>query len=425
MNYNDNFNPYADTYSVPQNMAATAENPQSPNNKKNKKKKSGFKKVAGLTAGALLLGAVAGGACYGVTYAGYKIFPMEEKVVEINNNGGSEGSTVKQEIVKKEINATVLDASEIVESVIKSVVAVNGSVLSESVFGTTQSSVSGSGFVIRETDTELLIATNAHVIEDVTNTTVTFYDGSKVNATVKGKKTNPDVAVILVKKSDIPKEAEYTVAEIGNSDEIKVGEAAIAIGNSLGYGISVTTGCISALDKTITISGVEYRNLIQTDAAINFGNSGGPLFNAQGQVIGINSAKTVRTGSEGMGYAISISSIKELLEDLSDKNQYSDEERGYLGITGVTITESISEQYGYPVGVLVRTIADNSSFIEAGIVKNDIITYLDDKQILSYDELRDEMKYYKPGDEVTLKYMHLNDKGDYEERTAKVTLVAK
>lgn len=425
MNYNDNFNPYADTYSVPQNMAATAENPQSPNNKKNKKKKSGFKKVAGLTAGALLLGAVAGAACYGVTYAGYKIFPMEEKVVEINNNGGSEGSTVKQEIVKKEINATVLDASEIVESVIKSVVAVNGSVLSESVFGTTQSSVSGSGFVIRETDTELLIATNAHVIEDVTNTTVTFYDGSKVNATVKGKKTNPDVAVILVKKSDIPKEAEYTVAEIGNSDEIKVGEAAIAIGNSLGYGISVTTGCISALDKTITISGVEYRNLIQTDAAINFGNSGGPLFNAQGQVIGINSAKTVRTGSEGMGYAISISSIKELLEDLSDKNQYSDEERGYLGITGVTITESISEQYGYPVGVLVRTIADNSSFIEAGIVKNDIITYLDDKQILSYDELRDEMKYYKPGDEVTLKYMHLNDKGDYEERTAKVTLVAK
>ena len=425
MNYNDNFNPYADTYSVPQNMAATAENPQSPNNKKNKKKKSGFKKVAGLTAGALLLGAVAGGACYGVTYAGYKIFPMEEKVVEINNNGGSEGSTVKQEIVKKEINATVLDASEIVESVIKSVVAVNGSVLSESVFGTTQSSVSGSGFVIRETDTELLIATNAHVIEDVTNTTVTFYDGSKVNATVKGKKTNPDVAVILVKKSDIPKEAEYTVAEIGNSDEIKVGEAAIAIGNSLGYGISVTTGCISALDKTITISGVEYKNLIQTDAAINFGNSGGPLFNAQGQVIGINSAKTVRTGSEGMGYAISISSIKELLEDLSDKNQYSDEERGYLGITGVTITESISEQYGYPVGVLVRTIADNSSFIEAGIVKNDIITYLDDKQILSYDELRDEMKYYKPGDEVTLKYMHLNDKGDYEERTAKVTLVAK
>ena len=231
-----------------------------------------------------------------------------------------------------------------------------------------------------------------------------------------------------MKLSDIPDGANYTIATLGDSQDIRVGEAAIAVGNSMGYGISVTTGCISALNKTVTVENTEYKNLIQTDAAINPGNSGGALFNAQGEVIGINSVKMKETGVEGMGYAISISSVRDIIDDLSTavtRDKLSDDERGYLGITGVSITEDISKTYGQPVGVAVRSVSDDSAAANAGLLKNDIIVSFDGKNVSTIDELVSMMSYYAQGDTVKVEFYRLNSEGEYEKQSVDVTLTAK
>ena len=270
--------------------------------------------------------------------------------------------------------------------------------------------------------------TNSHVIEDVDNPQITFYDGSTVDVVVKGKKSEYDLAVLAAKLSDISSEAQYSIAVMGESDSVRVGQAAIAVGNSMGYGISVTTGCISALDKTVMVENVSYEHLIQTDAAINPGNSGGALFNAKGEVIGINSVKMSQTGVEGMGYAISVTSVMDIIKDLSlkeTKEELSDDERGYLGITGITITSGISMEYGYPEGILIRSVSENSAAANAGIIKNDILKSFDGEIIDNYDELTELMRYYTVGEEVEVVYYHMNDKGDYEEKTATLILTAK
>ena len=271
------------------------------------------------------------------------------------------------------------------------------------------------------------MVTNAHVIDGVENLAVTFYDGSKVPVEVKNKKSSYDLAVISAKLSDIPKDAIYTIATLGDSSQIKVGEAAIAVGNSMGYGISVTTGCISALDKTVTVDSTEYNNLIQTDAAINPGNSGGALFNAQGEVIGINSVKMSTTGVEGMGYAISISSVKDIINELSttdSRKQLDDDERGYLGITGVSITSQISQTYGYPVGVAIRSITKNGAADKAGLIKNDIICSFDGETVETIDSLVELMKCYAVGETVKVEYYHMNSSGEYEKTSTTVTLTS-
>ena len=401
-----------------------------------KKGMNKFAKGAVAVACAVVLGAVAGVACYGVSYAGYSLFPIKNSAQEAKADTATDGATqVNKETtsVKKDIKATVYDVSDIVDNVITSVVAINGQYTEQVNYGffgsqTYQSKVSGSGIIIGKTDEELLVVTNAHVIDNVDDLAVTLYDGNEISASVKDSKSSYDLAVLSVKLSDIPDGANYTIATLGDSQDIRVGEAAIAVGNSMGYGISVTTGCISALNKTVTVENTEYKNLIQTDAAINPGNSGGALFNAQGEVIGINSVKMKETGVEGMGYAISISSVRDIIDDLSTavtRDKLSDDERGYLGITGVSITEDISKTYGQPVGVAVRSVSDDSAAANAGLLKNDIIVSFDGKNVSTIDELVSMMSYYAQGDTVKVEFYRLNSEGEYEKQSVDVTLTAK
>ena len=393
------------------------------------KKPNIFAKIGIAVAGAVVLGGVAGIACYGVSYAGYSLFPIASQN-STDSTVVTQGATQTVTTYNQNVNTTVMDVSDMVSNVISSIVAVNGTTTTTSSYGffgtqTYESTVSGSGIIIGSNETELLIATNAHVVEDVDNLTITTYDGSTISAVVKGLKSNYDLAVLAVNLSDIPTDAIYSFATLGETSEIKVGEAAIAIGNSLGEGISVTTGVVSALNKTITVDSVEYNNLIQTDAAINPGNSGGALFNAAGEVIGINSAKIETTGVEGMGYAISISSVMDIISDLSleeTKIKLSDDERGYLGITCVSINEQISAQYGYPVGVLVRGVTEGGAADVAGLVKNDIIYSVDGETVSSSEEMIDMLCYYAIGEQVEIEYYHMNDRGEFESKTVTVTL---
>lgn len=397
------------------------------------KKKNWFVRGVAMVVCAVLLGGVAGVACYGVSYAGYSLFPIKNSS---QTDALAKPATTAAQLgnvnANKDITATVYDVSDIVDSVISSVVAINGEYTQEVNYGwfgsqTQKSTVSGSGIIIGSTDDELLMVTNAHVIDGVENLAVTFYDGSKVPVEVKNKKSSYDLAVISAKLSDIPKDAIYTIATLGDSSQIKVGEAAIAVGNSMGYGISVTTGCISAIDKTVTVESTEYNNLIQTDAAINPGNSGGALFNARGEVIGINSVKMSTTGVEGMGYAISISSVKDIINELSttdSRKQLDDDERGYLGITGVSITSQISQTYGYPVGVAIRNITKNGAADKAGLIKNDIICSFDGETVETIDSLVELMKYYAVGETVKVEYYHMNSSGEYEKTSTTVTLTS-
>lgn len=397
---------------------------------KKRKMKTGVK-VLLFIVGAIGLGALAGVTCYGVNYLGHTLFPItiNQNIYEQPPTGNSTITNIDP-IAKDDIDVRVFDVSDVVGNVISSVVAINGTYTTNTGIwgGTYESEVSGSGIIIGVNETELLIVTNAHVVEDVDDTRITFYDGSEVAVNIKGKKSEYDLAVLSAKLSDIPNDAIYSIANIGDSNEIKVGQAAIAVGNSMGYGISVTTGCISALNKTVTVDSVSYKNLIQTDAAINPGNSGGALFNAQGEVIGINSVKMSNTNVEGMGYAISISSVMDIINEMSleeTREKLSDDERGYLGITGISITSGISESYGYPIGILVRSVTSGGAADRAGIVKNDVIKSFDGEIIDNYDELIDMMCYYPVGEEVDIVYYRLNSKGEYEEHQTKVVLTAR
>ncbi|MGN0375791.1 MAG: S1C family serine protease [Butyrivibrio sp.] len=407
-----------------------------PEHKKTKGAKKGpnkFLKAVTAIVCAVILGGVAGIACYGVSYLGFAVFPVKTSLTENaaqDKNGTSAPVTYVNTISDDKISVNVYDVSDMVASVISSVVAINGTYTVNTGFwgGQYESTVSGSGIVIGATEDELLIVTNAHVIDNVDKLQVTFYDGSEVDVSVKGKKSDVDLAVLAAKLPDIPEDAIYTVAVMGETGELQVGQAAIAVGNSMGYGISVTTGCISALDKTVTVDNVDYEHLIQTDAAINPGNSGGALFNAKGEVIGINSVKMSTTGVEGMGYAISVSSVMDIIKELSiqeTKEKLSDDERGYMGITGITITSGIAKEYGYPEGILIRSVSKNSAAANAGIIKNDILKSFDGEILDSYEELVEMMSYYAVGEEVEIAYYHMNNEGEYIEKTTTVVLTAR
>lgn len=410
---------------------------------------------------AVLIGSVAGASCYGAMYAGYINFPIKSNdssdlsdeqlsqiAREINKNyltdttydTASTGSTlasVSSGTAASGVN--VLDVSGIVEHVISSVVAISGTqtVTSGSYgfsfWGNYQQSyeagVSGSGIIIGANDTELLVVTNAHVVENVNNLKVTFADGSEVDAVIKGMKSDSDLAVVAVKLDDISDStmSAISIAKLGSSTDVKVGEAAIAIGNAAGYGISVTTGIVSAVDKSLTVDNVVYDDLIQTDAAINPGNSGGALFNAQGEVIGINSVKMSDTKVEGMGYAISIDSVKDIIDDLSTQTTrvaLDNEKRGYLGVSGNSVTSEISQMYGWPEGVLIKSITEGSAAENAGLEINDVITSFDGKEVDSWETLVNMMQYYEVGEQVELTYSRF-ERGSYVENTVTVTLTEK
>ncbi len=401
---------------------------------------------------AVVIGAVAGASCYGAMYAGYINFPVKgndelsdeqlsQIARELNKNyltsSASTGSTLTNvSSSTASSGTTVLDVSGIVDNVISSVVAISGTetvTSGYSGFGfwgnyqqSYEASVSGSGIIIGANDTELLVVTNAHVVDGVNNLKVTFGDGAEVDAVVKGIKSDSDLAVVAVKLADISDStmSAISIAKLGSSTDVKVGEAAIAIGNAAGYGISVTTGIVSAVDKSLTVDNVVYEDLIQTDAAINPGNSGGALFNAQGEVIGINSVKMTDTKVEGMGYAISIDSVKDIIDDLSTQTTrvaLDNDERGYLGVSGNTVTSEISQTYGWPEGVLIKSITEDSAAENAGLEVNDVITSFDGKDVDSWETLVNMMQYYEVGEEVELTYSRF-ERGSYVENTITVTL---
>ena len=292
---------------------------------------------------------------------------------------------------------------------------------------------SGSGIIIGKNDTELLIATNYHVVDGADTLSVGFVDSTACEAKVKGYDSGKDLAVVAVSLDDIDSDTldAISVATIGNSDDLKVGEQVIAIGNALGYGQSVTTGIVSAKNRQVNSDDTigDYNsdsnkttNLIQTDAAINPGNSGGALLNMNGEVVGINSSKLASTEVEGIGYAIAISDVTDTLESLmNEETRDKVEDHGVLGVTVSTVSDEASEVYGVPEGVLVRDVTAGGAADEAGITAKTIITEFEGKTVTSMEQLVDMLSYYEPGEEVELTVEVPSD-GGYKEDTVKVTL---
>ena len=288
----------------------------------------------------------------------------------------------------------------------------------------------GSGFIVGQNDKELLIATNNHVIDGAKTISVQFIDEQIYEATVKGTDSSNDLAVIAVQTSKIKESTmnKIRVADLGDSSKIKVGEMAVAIGNALGYGQSVTVGYISAKDREISesesgsssSSSSNTIKAIQTDAAINPGNSGGALINMQGQVIGINSAKIAASEVEGVGYAIPISVAKPIIEDLMNKENLKDSEKGYLGISGRTVSDEMAA-YNMPNGVYVAEVSKNGAADKAGIQKGDIITSINNMEVRSIESLQEKANSYKKGTQVEI-ILQRSDSGTYKEKKVKVTL---
>ena len=293
---------------------------------------------------------------------------------------------------------------------------------------------SGSGIIVGKNDDELLIATNYHVVEGADTLSVAFTDGNAVEASVKGFDEERDLAVVSVSLDDVEDDTmdAISIANIGSSDDLKVGEQVVAIGNALGYGQSVTTGIVSAKNRrmdsdnnTVTDGSDDSSdgvNLIQTDAAINPGNSGGALLNMDGEVVGINSAKLASTEVEGMGYAIAISDVTDTLEQLMNETPRDKvDNHGVLGITGMSVSDEASQYYGVPEGVLVSEVTDGGAADKAGIKEKSIITEFDGKRVRSIDELVSRLEYYEPGEEVEVT-LEVADGDSYKEKKITVTL---
>ena len=325
----------------------------------------------------------------------------------------------------------VYDVSDMVETVMPAMVSVinNYTETISSFWGysyTQPGASSGSGIIIGENETELLIATNYHVVSGSDAIEITFIDGSKANAYIKGTDPRMDLAVVSVVLEELTPEtkAAIAVASLGDSESLKLGQPVIAIGNALGYGQSVTTGCVSAIDRKIDMEDGTTGNFIQTDAAINPGNSGGALLNLQGQVIGINSSKIGGSAIEGIGFAIPISAAEPIISDLAlqtTKIKVEESKRGYLGISIEEVTASISKAYGMPQGVFVGELIEGGAAKAAGIKVRDIIVQLDSFQVKSYADLQEALQYYAAGTTVDVTVMRVED-GEYVSVTLEVTL---
>ncbi|MCI6240563.1 MAG: trypsin-like peptidase domain-containing protein [Clostridium sp.] len=398
--------------------------PKTPHNKR-----TFWKKGVAVVASAAVFGGVAGGAFYGI--AGNQIKKLDA-LMNTTTEAASTTSAPTTESLSLTSTASVgngMDVSTIAENVMPSVVAINISAIVEQqgMFGYTQqyeAEGSGSGIIIGENDSELLMVTNNHVVSDATTVNVTFADGESYEAQVKSTDSDTDLAIVVVKLSDIKESTmnQIKIATIGDSDSLKVGEQVVAIGNALGYGQSVTTGIVSAKDRT---NSTNTTPLIQTDAAINPGNSGGALLNMKGEVIGINSSKYSDTTVEGMGYAIPITAVQDRLDDLMNRQtreKVSEEEKGYLGISCQTVSSDVSEVYGIPAGVLVAEVQSGSAAEKAGIKKNYVITKIDGQSISSAEELTEKLNYYKSGETVPITYEYMKN-NEYTEKTVDVTLM--
>ena len=410
---------------------------QSAESKKTHKKGSTFKRIVGISAAALLFGTVAGGTMFGVNNLATNLMKTEEESTALSKKAPEVSSVELKEASKAVTTAnnsspTVADVSPIAESAMPSVVAIKGttSVEAYSWFGegqTYDTPSSGSGIIIGKNDTELLVVTNNHVVEDTKDLSVVFIDNEEVKASVKGRDSDNDIAIMAVKLEDIKPETleKIAVAHMGDSDELKVGQGVVAIGNALGYGQSVTVGYVSAIDREVTTKDSSIKNLLQTDAAINPGNSGGALLNMNGEVIGINTAKYASTEVEGMGYAIPISKVKDIIAELSSKETRSDKvdeaKQGYLGIQGKNIGEDVAKAYDMPRGIYVYKIVENSSAANSDLREKDIITKVDSQSVKNMEELKELLSYYQSGEKVKLTVQRLKD-SEYEEKEIEITL---
>ena len=327
--------------------------------------------------------------------------------------------------------STVTDVSSIAEKAMPSLVAINDTMTVEqnNFFGmpqTYQAQSSGSGIIVGQNDTELLIATNNHVVSGATDMKVTFNDSTQVAAAVKGTDSATDLAIVAVKLSDIPSDtmSKIKAATLGSSDNVKVGQQVIAIGNALGYGQSLTVGYVSALDREITDENGIQHTYLQTDAAINPGNSGGALLDLNGNVIGINAAKNASTEVEGMGFAIPISKAQEILNNLMTKKTretVDESAQGYLGIQGTNIDANASKEYGMPVGIYVYKIVPGGAAANSDLKEKDIITKFDGQSVTNMEELKQMLTYYKGGSTVDLTVQSLVN-GAYVEHDVQITL---
>ena len=421
------------------------------------------KKAAGIALCAVLAGGLAAGSFEGInTLTGWNSSTVEaasnsenrtllqtksKKNKDKDKDSDSKDSDSKDEKSEDTSDETTakgsLDVSDIAAEGMKSVVSITTKSVQDVQdyigyygFGgsqgyTTQQEVegSGSGIIVGKNDDNLLIATNYHVVEGADTVSVTCIDGETYEATVNGYDEDKDLAVVSVSLSDISDDTmdQIEVATIGSSDDLKVGEQVVAIGNALGYGQSVTTGIVSAKNRKLDENGQadedsDGTNLIQTDAAINPGNSGGALLNMKGEVVGINSAKLASTEVEGMGYAIAISDVSDVLENLMNETPRDKvDNHGVLGITGMTVSDEASQYYGVPEGVLVAEVTKDSAADKAGIKEKTIITEFDGKRVRSIDTLVDMLQYYKPGEDVDVTIEVIDGDG-YKEKTVTVTL---
>ena len=414
------------------------QNGDQPENKPHKEKKphKNMMRAAAVAGFAILFGVVSSAVFLATNVVGGRLLGL----------GSSDGTTTTSS--DKISNGTTLstsssvvtsDVSEVVDKVMPSIVSITSMSVQEvqSFFGGTYEQTSegaGTGIIIGKNDTELLIVTNNHVVEGSDTLTVTFNDQSSVEANIKGTDATYDVAVIAVALDQISDDTmdAISVATLGDSTNLKIGEPAIAIGNALGYGQSVTTGVISALGRSVSTTDTQTgetqesgAKLIQTDAAINPGNSGGALVNVNGEVIGINSAKLTGESVEGIGYAIPISDVSDLIQNLMNqetKTKVPENERGLLGITGMSVSDAFSQQIDVPAGVYVMEVSSGSGADKAGMTKGSIITAINGSSIDSMEALQEQLQYYAKGETVSLTILVPQSNGEYEEQTLDVTL---
>lgn len=394
------------------------------------------KKWVTVVAMALVFGLIAGGTMFGVNAAGNYLA----------GNDSSSDQVGQTQTTSSDSNSSSSDGggqgtvAEVAKNAMPSVVTISTMSVEEmrSFFGGTQQyevEGAGTGVIVGENDTELLIATNNHVVEGATSLSVGFIDEESAAGEVKGTDVNNDLAVVSVKLSDIPEDTmnQIKIATVGDSDDLQLGDQVVAIGNALGYGQSVTSGYVSALDRDLTLTDqsgttINSTGLIQTDAAINEGNSGGALLNMKGELIGINEAKSSSTSTgaavDNIGFAIPIDKAEESLQQLMNlktREKVDASQASYLGIRGEDVSAEASELYGIPTGAVITEIVENGPADQAGVKKGDILTELDGRSISSMAQLQDVLQYYAAGETVDL-VVQRSDNGEYQAQTLSITL---
>ena len=393
---------------------------QKKNGKGNENRNGMGKKVAKLVASAAVFGLVAGACFVGVSVAKDKLYPSVADKIETTS-----GTTSAKSNTSSSGSSSSQNVATVVNEVMPSVVSITSTIQSSSYygFGTQESEGAGSGFIIAKTKDALMIATNNHVVSDATSLTVGFVDDTTAKATVVGTDSSADLAVISVKLTDIKDStaSKIKVATLGSSDDLKVGEEVVAIGNALGYGQSVTTGVVSAKNREVSLTDGTM-NLLQTDAAINPGNSGGVLINMDGQVVGINNAKLEDTSVEGMGYAIPITTAKTILTDLMNASSVSTKDAAFLGVVGRDINESYSSALGIPSGIYVSQVVSGSPAEKAGISAGDVITKFEGNNVSTMSGLKEKLAIKKANTKVKITFKRSDQSGTYKEKTVTVTL---